>query len=63
MKLKVTMYMKSGNKFSFKCTKFEISKLTESKCDSREAHWEGANIYLSVDLMEIEAVTFKKVLF
>lgn len=61
MKLKVTYYMKSGNKVSFKCDTFEISKLSSNKV--REASWSEANVEISVDLNEVEAVTFKKVLF
>ena len=52
-KIKVTFYMKSGNVFSLKFDKFEISRLTGN--NEREMTYEGASNSFTVDLREMEA--------
>lgn len=52
---KVTFYLKSGNVFSLKFDKFEISKLSGSK-GKREMNYENAEKTFTIDIDEIECV-------
>jgi len=53
-RIKVTFYMKSGNVFCLKFTKFTISKLSENK-EIRKISYEGAKKTFTIDVDEIEA--------
>lgn len=54
--------MKSGNVITLKFTKFKISKLSGTK-GNRNMDYENASKSFTIDIDEIECVTFKKVLF
>ena len=62
MRIKATFYMKSGNVITLKFTKFQISKLSGTK-GNRNFDYENASKSFTIDIDEIECVTFKKVLF
>ena len=61
-KLKVTLFLEGGQKLTFKCRKFEITKL--SLGGDREMSYEGAKLsLLTVDVKKIIAVKAKRCLF
>jgi hypothetical protein len=49
--------MKSGNKFSVKFKKFEITRLSGNR--KREMEYSGNRVNLTVDVNEIEAITIE----
>ena len=62
MKLKLRIFLSSGQTVIIKCKSFEIDKLTGSK-GKRELRIKSADREWTVDLNEIIAFTAKRVLF
>ncbi len=61
-KLLITIFLRSGNSFSFKCKKFSISRTDKGKLAALE--WQGGNGQISeIDIKEIEAITARNVWF
>tara|TARA_R110000822_G_scaffold151815_1_gene290970 strand:+ start:458 stop:643 length:186 start_codon:yes stop_codon:yes gene_type:complete len=54
-KIKVTFYLKSGNVFSLKFKKFEISKLSGSQGKRKMTYEEPEKVF-TIDINEIECV-------